>query len=97
MPVKHRLRKQRPHRITPAAIEAFEAGDYLRLHRALGLGPHQPSPLPESIEPLGVNPDREPIEYPPGAAWRQEWPLAVELQRELLAAGARLPTRARED
>lgn len=91
MPVKRRRPKAREHRITPEAIAAFEAGDYFRLHCALNLAPYQPSPLPESINGLGVDPENPPT-------WRnlftESWPLAVELQRELIAAGAKMPTKA---
>ena len=96
MPVKRRLRKARKHRITPEAIAAFEAGDYLGLHRALDLGPWEPSPLPASIEPLGVDPEMEPDGLPAGC-WNEAWPRSVKLQRELLAAGAKMPTRAKEE
>lgn len=82
MPVKRRVQKLKPHRITPAAIEAFKAGDYLGLHRALGLKPWEPSPLPPT-EPLGVDPKQRPS----GTSARAEgWAKAVELQRELKAA-----------
>lgn len=88
MPVKRRLPKSREHRVTPEAIAAFEAGDYHGLHRALGLRPWEESPLPASITALGVDPDSRPD-------WATDfWPRAVELQGELLAAGARMPTRA---
>ncbi len=83
MPVKLRTPKARAHRITPAAIDAYVAGDYLGLHRALGLRPWEPSPLPLAVTPLGVDPDR------PGDAgkWpvRADWDLAASLQLELRA------------
>ena len=85
MPVKKRSPKVRPHRITPDAIAAFEAGDGSALHLALGLGPWVPSPLE-------VHPD-EPSPWPAGSGGAEYWPLAVELRRELMAAGAKMPTR----
>lgn len=33
------------HAITPEAVEAFADGDWIRLHRALGLKPWECSPL----------------------------------------------------
>ena len=71
-------------RITAEAVEAFEAGDYHALHRALGLGPWEPSPLPQSVEPLGVDPDNPPPRD--GTCWAEAWSKVVELQRELQAA-----------
>lgn len=46
MPTKrtHRARNQK-QRITPEAVAAFRAGDYGRLHNALGLKPWEESPL----------------------------------------------------
>lgn len=88
MPVKRRTPKGRAHRITADAIAAFEAGDYHALHRALGLRPWQESPLPASVTALGVDPDHRP-------EWATDaWPIAAELQRELIAAGARMPAGA---
>lgn len=92
MPVKRRLSKIRDHRITDEAVEAFEAGDYLALHHALGLKPWEPSPLPLSIEPLGVSQGEPPAGRTLFAA---AWPKAQELQRELIAAGAEMPPASR--
>ncbi len=86
MPTKRkRTVRTMQSRITPEAVEAYRAGDYMALHRALDLPPWHPSPLPESVEPLGVDPDNP----PPGGSgrcWDDCWPAAVELQRELQAA-----------
>ena len=42
MPVKRkRAIKERLHRITPEAVAAYREGNYMRLHRALGLMPWQ--------------------------------------------------------
>lgn len=52
MPTKRRTAKSREHRITPEALAAFKAGDSIRLHRALGLRPWQPSPLEADTGPV---------------------------------------------
>lgn len=73
MPVKKRTAKARRHRITVEAVTAFQAGDRIALHRALGLKPWHPSPL-DVVEGN---------EYPAGtggAEWRS---LAVKLRDEL--------------
>ncbi len=49
------LRRNARVRITPEAVEAYKAGDYIRLHTALGLKPCEVSPLPLSVTPLGVD------------------------------------------
>lgn len=73
MPVKRRASKHREHRITPEAVEAFRAGDYTALHRALNLRPWEDSPLDVDFDP------------PPDWA-NDSWPQAVELRRELMEA-----------
>ena len=85
MPIKRRISKTLRHRITPDATEAFTVGDYMALHRALGLFPWQMSPLPLSVDPLGCDPDDPPPD-PEETGWTESWPLAVELQRELQKA-----------
>ena len=60
MPVKKRTAKGRLHRITSEAVAAYIARDFTGLHRALGLMPWQPSPLPLEIEGLGVDQDEPP-------------------------------------
>jgi len=77
MPVKRRLHKVREHRITPAAISAFNAGDECALHDLLGLAPWHPSPLEvdDGPAPDGLH------------AYAEFWPLAQRLRRELIAAG----------
>ena len=84
MPIKRRVSKTLRHRITPDAIEAFIAGDYMALHRALGLAPWEMSPLPAASNALGADPD----DPPPGdgTGWYDSWPLAMELQRALQKA-----------
>ena len=74
-------------RITAEAVEAFKAGDFMALHRALDLPPWHPSPLPESVEPLGVDPDITPPRD--GTCWAEVWSKVVELQRELQAAAGK--------
>jgi hypothetical protein len=79
MPVKARPDKARRHRITPAAVEAFRAGDERALHRALDLRPWQPSPLE-------ADDDTPPAWAPPGSAWGDAWALVRSLRLELEAA-----------
>jgi hypothetical protein len=64
------------HRITPAAVAHFKAGEWLLLHRALGLRPWHPSPL----DAVGECP------WPPGCGGHEAWPLVVRLRAELLKA-----------
>ena len=79
MPVKRRLDKSRPHRITPEAVEAYRAGDFLALHHALGLRPWECSPLPQKVHGLGVNLGPRPGYMDGFHGWEQ----AQELQRQL--------------
>lgn len=88
MPVKRRIMKTREYRITPEAIEAFRAGDCRALHRALGLRPWQPSPLPHSVTGLGVHRGDPPEEK---TEWSQSWPAIQELQRALFKAAGPCP------
>jgi hypothetical protein len=74
MPVKRRIHKARPHRITPEAIDAYRAGDHLALHRALSLRPWQPSPL---------DADEDEAPWPPGSVGAASWPQSRELRAEL--------------
>jgi hypothetical protein len=92
MPTKRRAAKSRMHRITGEAIEAFGAGDYHRLHSALGLRPWEASPLPLEVHGLGVS------DGPPPPWWNrhdESWEQAQQLRRDLLAAGAKMPTKGR--
>ena len=82
MPVKRRAGKAHSHRITPEAIEAYQAKDYMRLHRALGLAPWECSPLPTTVTALGVD-DEPPL--PNGTPWSDSWQQAKELQQAILA------------
>ncbi len=85
MPTKRkRLSRQAQQWISPAAVEAYRAGDYMALHRALGLAPYEPSPLPQSIEPLGIDPDQPPPDD--GTCWVSAYPKILELHRLLEAA-----------
>ena len=77
MPTKRRIAKGRDNRITPEAVAAFATGDWMELHRALGLKPWQPSPL-----------DTDTPEPPPHAQkgpWAEAWPLAFDLRGKLEA------------
>lgn len=80
--------------ITPAAVAAFKAGDYLALHRALRLRPWEASPLPRETEALGV--DDGPCQWGPNTLYGESWPRAQELQRRLMTA-AGLERRADSD
>jgi hypothetical protein len=71
-------------RITPEAIAAWEAGDYLALHTALRLHPGYPSPLPASCHGLGVDPGI-PCPWPEGRAGHTGWADALALQAEFLS------------
>jgi hypothetical protein len=85
MPVKRRAAKARRHRITPEAIAAYRARDYLALHQALGLKPWEISPLPREFEALGVDQNPPPKPRQRGG-WFDTWEQAQELQRLLEAA-----------
>jgi hypothetical protein len=76
-PVNRDLRQ----RLTPAAVAAWRRCDYLGLHRALGLHPAVPSPLPATATSLGVDADDEPPEQDARA---RGWAEAVSLQKELI-------------
>ena len=71
------LRRETKRRITAEAIEAYEARDYSRLHRALGLRPWHISPLPKRDCGIGCDPEQPPTYNSP---WNDSWQQAVELQ-----------------
>jgi hypothetical protein len=81
MPIKARRAKARQLRITPEAVQGFEAGDVLALHRALGLRPWQASPLDVD--------GPEPPAWAGRTAWAASWPPAAELRAELERACTR--------
>ncbi len=89
MPVEQRTAKGQAHRITPEAVEAFRAGDFLRLHQALGLQPWEVSPLPLSIQALGCDQNPPPDWAHPSSGWFDSWEQAQELQRLLMKAAGR--------
>ena len=68
-------------RVSRAAIDAWQRGDFLALHRALGLMPWQESPFPQEIEPLGVHQGPPPDYY--DERGRADWAQAQALQRQL--------------
>ena len=74
MATKRAFVRRARHVITPEAIEAFKEGNWLRLHRALGLNPWQCSPLDATDD------------YLPGTntAWATSVDLAKRLRSELL-------------
>lgn len=63
-------------RITPAAVEAYRAGNRLELHRALNLPPWQASPL----DAVGACP------WPPSSAGGRTWADSVRLREGLQCA-----------
>lgn len=84
--MKRRIPKsKRRHPITAEAIAAYEARDFVALHRALGLMPWEMSPLPD--HPLGCNPDWVMPEQTHNL-FELSFPQALALQRELDAACA---------
>lgn len=72
----------RDHRITPEAIEAFNAGDAPRLDRALGIRPWQ-------VSPMDADTDEPPAWAAPGSATAEYWQMARDLRLELEAAAKR--------
>ncbi len=74
------LRRDIKRRVTPAAIEAFRAGDHKALNRALGIKLWEPSPL-------GVD-GPEPPEWAKndGTGWTAAWPKIWEIRQALEAA-----------
>jgi hypothetical protein len=85
MPVKKRAAKARRFKINDEVVEAYRDRDFLGLHRALGLGCWEMSPLPLAEEPLGCDPLRPPPEQST-YGWDHSWQQAVDLQAELEAA-----------
>jgi hypothetical protein len=64
-----------PQRSTAEVAEAFQAGDFTRLHFALGLKPWHPSPLT-----VGDQPPRD------DSPWEQSRPMVQDLRRAILEA-----------
>jgi hypothetical protein len=81
--IRRRQHAQR-QRITSDAVDAFLAGDFITLHRALGLRPWGASPIDAG----------EPCVYPAGSAGAEGHDRAVELRNELQRACKKTPTRA---
>ena len=67
--------------VTPEAVAAYKAGDYVALHLALGLKPWEQSPLHVHEKP-------EPSRDSP-YAWVKSWWKITRLRRVLEAAVAR--------
>src|SRR6188472_3143559 len=76
----------RSNRLTPEVIAAWMACDYRALHCALGLQPHEPSPLPREIGALGCS-EEDLARVAPDSPrlWDKALPRSLELQRRLLA------------
>jgi hypothetical protein len=73
MPIKRRTAKRREYPITPAAVAAFEAGDWMALHQSLGLRPWHESPLDAEGDAPSWLPQHQ-LQY---------WELAKDLRAEL--------------
>jgi hypothetical protein len=88
VPTKRRKVAPRLSGLTPAAVDAWRAGDYMALHRALGLSPWDASPLPLSVTPLGCD-QRTPEQNAKMAyehrLYHATWPKALQLQLQLMA------------
>lgn len=78
--IKRQRRVQRDGLVTPEAVEAFRAGDWIGLHRALRLKPWQASPLDATTDepPQGLCDQPGP--------YRDSWARARSLRLELEAA-----------
>jgi len=74
--MKRKPRTPNRTRITPAAVEAYRAGNRLELHRALNLPPWQASPL----DAVGACP------WPERSAGALSWASSVRLREELRCA-----------
>lgn len=74
------LKRDQRRRITLEAVQAYQAGEHLRLHRALGLMPWDASPLDEFVT--------GPCPYPPGNCIAQSWEMVRELRQMLESAVA---------
>jgi hypothetical protein len=69
--------------ITPEVIAAWQAADFRALHRALGLAPWEPSPLPREIIALGCSQDDE-VDADSDRCWDRALPKVLAIQRKLL-------------
>ena len=78
MPIKRRASKHRDHSVTATAVSAYRAGDWIELHRALGLKPWHSSPLDVAGDP--------PTNL--SGAQFERWTLATDLRAELEQASA---------
>jgi hypothetical protein len=74
--------------LTLEAIAAWKAADFHALHRALGLGPADASPLPYEITALGVSDDDDFNSHRASARgdgpWKRSLKQAATWQRQLL-------------
>lgn len=78
MPVKRTLAKRRAGTITAEAVAAYQVGDSIALHRALGLSPWEASPI-------GCE---GPSPYTGNSGGANSWEKAKALRAELDAAAA---------
>lgn len=72
MPVKKRQSKQKDRPVTPEAVVAFKAGDWMGLYTALKLKPWE-------WNPLDVDPEHRPAWFR-GELQERSWERAVELR-----------------
>jgi hypothetical protein len=87
MPIKRRLSKGKPHRITEDAVAAWLAGDSVLLHRALDLRPWDTSPFDVSDDGEVVVAHLIAIPDDDYECDRRGVGTALRLRRELLAYG----------
>jgi len=82
------VNRRRIRQLSPEVIAAWTACDFHALHRALGLGPADSSPLPYEVTALGVGDDDdlplEPNHPRSNGPWARSLKTAVTLQRQLL-------------
>ena len=82
------VNRRRIRQLSPEVIATWTACDFHALHRALGLGPADSSPLPYEVTALGVGDDDdlplEPNHPRSNGPWARSLKTAVTLQRQLL-------------
>ena len=78
MPVKRRILKQK-HRVSPAAVAAFKAGDWWGVYHAIDMRPWETHPMDVDFE--------EPAEWVRKVpTFLERWNEAVVLRRALVEA-----------
>ena len=84
MPTRRTKLAARRVALSPAAIDAWQQGDFHGLARALDLMPFQPHPWPYTHTSLGC--DQGPCPAALGDLWRSGWARAQALQKALYEA-----------